>query len=95
MTMFKLYYRIEKMVKRDEGEYRCQATTSRGMFHAVRRNITFDCARPTEVEIHRPDGDLYSLQTKLLWKCEATGSPAPTYAWFKDGSRIGTGAPLT
>lgn len=26
--------------------------------------------------------------SKLTVKCEATGSPLPTYTWFKDGSEL-------
>lgn len=26
--------------------------------------------------------------SKLTVRCEATGSPAPTYRWFKDGNEL-------
>ena len=81
----------------DAGTYRVLANNSAGTATSSAATLTVNAATNTPVFTTQPSSQAVSLGGTLVLSAAATGTPAPTFQWRRNGSNISgaTGATLT
>ncbi|XP_053234135.1 contactin-6 isoform X1 [Podarcis raffonei] len=75
---------IPDFQQEDEGSYECIAGNIRGRNAAKGQLLIY---APPEWNKSIENASL-SLYDTLVWECEATGKPSPSYSWFKNGQPL-------
>ncbi|XP_067023578.1 protocadherin Fat 4-like isoform X2 [Acropora muricata] len=75
-------YVIEQITEDDQGGYSCLASSSAGLIQSSVAYMTVN--DPPKIAVH-PDNSSVQLGGRITLRCNASGDPVPSFAWFKDG----------